>query len=54
MEVAARVLGVNRPLFEAGITMEGGVGKVLAATLTENEKEQIFWRNMQGILDRGA
>ena len=34
------------------MTMEGGVGKILAAVLTADEKERIFWRNMQRILDR--
>jgi len=54
VEVAARELGVNRLLLGTDMTMEGGVGKVLAANLTESEKEQIFWRNMKGILDRRA
>ena len=52
IEMAARELGADRLLFGTDMTMEGGVGKILAADLTADEKERIFWRNMQRILDR--
>jgi len=47
-----RELGHERVLFATDLTMEGGVGKVLAAELTPEQREDIFWRNFQRILDR--
>jgi predicted TIM-barrel fold metal-dependent hydrolase len=52
VEMAARELGVDRLLFGTDMTMEGGVGKILAADLTRPQKERIFYKNMQQILDR--
>lgn len=52
VEMAAREVGVQRLLFGTDMTMEGGVGKVLGAALSGEDKERIFWRNMRGILDR--
>lgn len=52
VDMAARELGVDRLLFATDLSMEAGVGKLLAAELTEAEREAIFWRNMQAILDR--
>jgi hypothetical protein len=34
------------------MTMEGGVGKILGAKLTDLQREMIFWKNMQSILDK--
>ena len=50
--MAVRELGVDRILFATDMTMEGGVGKILGADLTQTQKEKIFWRNFQHILDR--
>ncbi|MDZ4687241.1 MAG: amidohydrolase family protein [Planctomycetaceae bacterium] len=47
-------LGHRRILFATDLTMEGGVGKILSAELTLQQREDIFWRNFQGILDRRA
>lgn len=47
-----RELGHQRILFATDLTMEGGVGKILAADLTAEQREDIFWRNFQRILDR--
>jgi predicted TIM-barrel fold metal-dependent hydrolase len=47
-----RELGHQRVLFATDLTMEGGVGKVLSADLTAEQREDIFWRNFQRILDR--
>lgn len=47
-----RELGHHRVLFATDLTMEGGVGKVLSADLTAEQREDIFWRNFQRILDR--
>jgi len=52
VEMAARELGVGRLLFGTDMTMEGGVGKISGADLTDAQKDRIFWRNFQKILDR--
>lgn len=52
LEMSVAELGAERILFATDMTMEGGVGKVLSADLTEEHREAVFWRNMQGILDR--
>ena len=52
VEMAVRELGADRLLFGTDMTMEGGVGKVLGASLTRAQRERIFWKNLQGILDR--
>ncbi len=52
VEMAVRELGAERLLFGTDMTMEGGVGKITGADLTDNQKERIFWKNMQEILDR--
>ena len=46
VEMAAREL-----LFGTDMTMEGGVGKILGARLSEGQQERIFWKNMARILD---
>ena len=45
-------LGHRRVLFATDSTMEGCVGKVLSAELTAEQREDIFWRNFQRLLDR--
>jgi predicted TIM-barrel fold metal-dependent hydrolase len=52
IEMAAAELGVDRLLFGTDMTMEGGVGKILGADLTNEQKGRIFSLNMQGILSR--
>ena len=47
-----RELGHRRLLFATDMVMEGGVGKVLSAALTNEQREDVFWRNMQRLLDR--
>jgi predicted TIM-barrel fold metal-dependent hydrolase len=47
-----RELGHQRVLFATDQTMEGCVGKILSADLTDAQREDIFWRNLQKILDR--
>lgn len=49
---AVKALGHERILFATDMTMEGGVGKVLSATITPAQREDIFWRNFQRLLDR--
>lgn len=47
-----RELGAQRVLFATDATLEGGVGKILSAELTPAQREDVFWRNFQKILDR--
>jgi hypothetical protein len=47
-------IGAERLLFATDMTMEGGVGKLMDAHLTEHQLDAILWRNMQQILDRRA
>ena len=52
IEMCVRELGHERVLFATDQTMEGCVGKILSAELTPTQREDIFWRNLQKILDR--
>lgn len=52
IELCVKELGHERILFATDQTMEGGVGKVLSARITPEQREDIFWRNFQRILDR--
>jgi hypothetical protein len=49
--LCVRALGHERVLFATDATMEGCVGKILSAELTAPQREDIFWRNFQRILD---
>jgi len=51
IEMCIAELGHRRLLFATDMTMEGGVGKILSAEMTDEQREDIFWRNMQQILD---
>jgi hypothetical protein len=50
VDFAVRCLGVRRLLFATDLNFETGVGKLLAAQLTEAERRQIFFDNFNGIL----
>lgn len=52
IERCVALLGHRRILFATDGTMEGGVGKILSADLSTEQREDIFWRNFQRILDR--
>lgn len=54
IELCVKHLGHKRVIFATDGTMEGSVGKVLAADLTAEQREDIFWRNFQKILARRA
>lgn len=51
IEMCLRELGHHRILFATDQTMEGCVGKILSAQLDAEQREDIFWRNAQRILD---
>lgn len=52
IERCVRLLGHRRVLFATDATMEGCVGKLVSAELSAEQREDIFWRNFQRILDR--
>lgn len=52
IEMCVRELGHERLLFATDQTMEGGVGKVLSAEITADQREDIFWRNADKIFQR--
>ena len=52
IEMCIRELGQRRVLFATDQTMEGCVGKILAADITAEQREDIFWRNARRLLDR--
>lgn len=54
MDECVRHVGVERMLFATDMTMEGGVGKVLDANLTQDDRNRILGGNFQAILDRRA
>lgn len=47
-------LGVDRLLFATDMTMEGGVGKVLDASLTPEQRVKVLGANFEAILARRA
>jgi uncharacterized protein len=52
IDYAVRQLGADRMLFATDINLETGIGKILSANLNEQERERVFWKNFQNILDR--
>ena len=52
IEMCVRELGHHRILFATDQTMEGCVGKLLSAEITPSQRDDIFWRNAQKILER--
>jgi hypothetical protein len=51
---AVELLGADRLLFGTDMTMEGGVGKILDADLTPQQRKQVLGENMQAILAKRA
>jgi predicted TIM-barrel fold metal-dependent hydrolase len=49
IEMCIRELGHERLLFATDQTMEGGVGKILGARMTDRQREDIFWRNAEAL-----
>jgi len=50
VDLAARVLGVDRLLFGCDMSMTAGVGKIRAAALSSVDREKILGLNMQQLL----
>ncbi len=51
VDMAVRVLGVDRILFGCDMSMTAGVGKIRGARLTETARRKILGENMKRILD---
>lgn len=45
-------LGHERLVFGTDMSYEEGVGKIEAADLTDEQREDVYWRTMRGLLDR--
>lgn len=54
IDKAVEAVGVDRLLFGTDMTMEGGVGKILDAALTDEQRAQVLGRNFEAILARRA
>ena len=52
IEMCVDMLGAERVLFATDMSMEGCIGKIISAELTDEQFEMIWWKNMQGIRDR--
>ena len=54
VDFAVRCLGVERILFATDMSYETGIGKVMAAELTEAQRRRIFRDNFAAILRQGG
>ena len=52
IEMCIRELGVERLLFATDQTMEGGVGKILGAEITDDQRQAIFSGNADALFKR--
>jgi predicted TIM-barrel fold metal-dependent hydrolase len=52
IEMCVEELGEERLLFGTDMTMEGGVGKMLAADINKAQREKICFRNWENIISR--
>ncbi|PCJ66999.1 MAG: amidohydrolase [Candidatus Hydrogenedentota bacterium] len=51
IDYAVKQIGIERLLFATDINLETGIGKIMSADLSEKDRELIFWKNFQSILD---
>ena len=49
IEMCVRELGAERLLFATDQTMEGGVGKILGAQITDEQRQAIFSGNAEAL-----
>jgi hypothetical protein len=54
IDLAIKHLGVDRLLFGTDVNYEAGVGKVMCANLTDEERKKIFYENFNGLLRKGG
>lgn len=52
IEKAVKCVGADRLLFGTDLSLEEGVGKILAANISEEDRQLIFGQNMTRILER--
>ena len=54
MDLAVEHIGVDRLLFGTDVNYETGVGKIMHAKLTEEERKRIFFDNFNNLLRKGG
>ena len=54
IDLAIENLGVDRLLFATDVNYETGVGKVMCANLTEEERKKVFFDNFNNLLRKGG
>lgn len=54
IDLAIENIGVDRLLFATDVNYETGVGKVMCANLTENDRKKIFFDNFNNLLRKGG
>lgn len=52
IEMCVELLGPERILFATDMSMEAGVGKILAADISDEAREMIWWKNIDRIARR--
>lgn len=54
IDLAIEYIGVDRLLFATDVNYETGVGKIMCANLTEEERKKIFFENFNDLLKKGG
>ena len=54
VDFALKYLGEDRILFGTDLNFETGVGKILAANLTERQRQKIFFENYNNLLRKAG
>ena len=54
IDLAIETLGVDRLLFATDVNYETGVGKVMWANLTDEERKKVFFDNFNNLLRKGG
>ncbi len=54
VDFALKYLGEDRMLFATDLNFETGVGKILAANLTERQRQKIFFENYNNLLRKAG
>jgi uncharacterized protein len=54
IDMAIKHIGVNRLLFATDVNFESGVGKIMWANLTEEERKKIFFDNFNNLLKKAS
>jgi len=54
VDLALKYIGEDRMIFGTDMNFETGVGKVLSAKLTENQRKKIFFENFNNLLRKAG